>query len=392
MNKFYLVLGLFPTMGCALRGTKSYILKKGLCRRFSSVIPRHEFGKLDGAFNDDALLMDDGFIEANGVQVYFKEFSTETSPSHDAVVLLHGLFGSTESWSEIASTLALRLNTRVISFDRPAFGRTERVMPFAPEFPWSLSRIGRNPYSSDFAVELTLALLRKVNISRMILVSHSLGADCAARVAVRVQSDKSLKFRIASTIFIAPALQDPREVPMPEYEDVMVRYANWARDKILIEGQIIAYRTAVKLPEVLSVLGTKLIAFQPKKRIASSFHDPSKLTESIVNKYLQPLEEKDWERALLYYFRSEPGQPTAGSKLVEALKAATLCPSLVVVGAHDKTITPMASLQLAQELGARFVELAECGHIPMDECPNELIEVVARHCERFTDFKRRRPS
>lgn len=49
---------------------------------------------------------------------------------------------------------------RVISFDRPGFGKTERVIPPAG-LPWRLcpQTLGENPYSADFAAKALFGIL-----------------------------------------------------------------------------------------------------------------------------------------------------------------------------------------------------------------------------------------
>lgn len=81
----------------------------------------------------------DGFVEVEGLRVYYTDFDPGASanrlkrllsfrsivnsqwffPSSDAIVLIHGFAGNTESWSEVAPALARRLNRRVVAFDRP---------------------------------------------------------------------------------------------------------------------------------------------------------------------------------------------------------------------------------------------------------------------------------
>lgn len=50
---------------------------------------------------------------------------------------------------------------RVISFDRPGFGKTERVMPPAGLPSWRLcaKTMGENPYSADFAAKALFGVL-----------------------------------------------------------------------------------------------------------------------------------------------------------------------------------------------------------------------------------------
>ena len=103
--------------------------------------------------------------------------------------------------------------------------------------------------------------------------------------------------------------------------------------------------------------------------------------------FTAPLAEPNWERALLYFYRSKPPVPEAGAKLVTALGPALKAPSLILTGDSDKTISPEGSRNVARLLGAAFSIVPDCGHILMDEKPAEFIDAVARHCERYTTFK-----
>lgn len=49
---------------------------------------------------------------------------------------------------------------RVVSFDRPGFGKTERVLP-PSGLPWQLcpQTLGENPYSASFASKAMFGIL-----------------------------------------------------------------------------------------------------------------------------------------------------------------------------------------------------------------------------------------
>ncbi|HLE83902.1 MAG TPA: alpha/beta hydrolase, partial [Thermoanaerobaculia bacterium] len=58
--------------------------------------------------------------------------------------------------------------------------------------------------------------------------------------------------------------------------------------------------------------------------------------------------------------------------------AAIARPALVVWGAEDALIPARAGRRAAERLpDARFVALPACGHIPMEECPEALLEVLS---------------
>jgi pimeloyl-ACP methyl ester carboxylesterase len=67
---------------------------------------------------------------------------------------------------------------RVLAFDRPGFGLTERVLP-AEGLPWSLQprTWGENPYTARFAARMLFGMLDRLGVDECVLVSHSLGAQ-----------------------------------------------------------------------------------------------------------------------------------------------------------------------------------------------------------------------
>ena len=63
---------------------------------------------------------DSKFIEINDVTVHYKEMGT----GETTFILLHGFGASTYSWREVMDDFSQ--HGRVIAYDRPAFGLTER--------------------------------------------------------------------------------------------------------------------------------------------------------------------------------------------------------------------------------------------------------------------------
>ncbi len=89
---------------------------------------------------------DSQFVDVDGVTVHYKE----AGRGDTALLLLHGFASSTYSWREVMEPLAE--DARVVAFDRPAFGLTERPMP--GDFP-----NGVNPYTADAQADLTVGLM-----------------------------------------------------------------------------------------------------------------------------------------------------------------------------------------------------------------------------------------
>ena len=97
----------------------------------------------------------------------------------DPVVFLHGIFASSEAWTEVCSSL----DRPCIAFDLPGFGGSD--LPSAPDV---------SAYAEDIA-----AGVDALGLSRFELVGHSFGGAVAARLA------ELLPARVTSLVLFAPA-------------------------------------------------------------------------------------------------------------------------------------------------------------------------------------------
>jgi len=63
--------------------------------------------------------------------------------------------------------------------------------------------------------------------------------------------------------------------------------------------------------------------------------------------------------------------------LSAALEAVRPIPSLVLVGANDRTITLNKSFEVAQKLGCKFKALKDCANAPQEELPSEFVQLFS---------------
>lgn len=282
---------------------------------------------LEGTLPPADLADEDGrFIELRGIQVHYKA-SGSGEPS---MILMHGFLSSTFSWREVIGPLSE--TGRVVAFDRPAFGLTER--PDA----WG----GENPYTADFAMALTLDLMDALSVERAVLIGNSAGGALAARQALehpeRVQAlilvDAAIYSEGGSRAWLRPLLATPQ---MRRIGPVLLRNVRtWGAE-----------------------FGR------------SAWHDPARITPEIWAGYTLPLRADNWDRALYEYtLASQPGDLASRVSEIDM-------PVLVITGDDDR-IVPMAdSVRLASEIpNARLAILPACGHVPQEECPQAFLEVV----------------
>jgi pimeloyl-ACP methyl ester carboxylesterase len=102
------------------------------------------------------------------------------------VVLIHGNPGSAQDWLSVFTPLTAR--HKVVSFDRPGHGRSER------------------PKHGDATVEVQAALIHEVlaalHVERPILVGHSWGALLALAYAINYPAE------VAGLVLVAPAVYE----------------------------------------------------------------------------------------------------------------------------------------------------------------------------------------
>lgn len=105
------------------------------------------------------------------------EGSTPQSPNYIGranfpMILLHGFGASVFSWERVMKPLATLTGSRVLAFDRPAFGLTTRANSI--KHPTNDNQESRplNPYSMMFSVLATLHFISFLAAEKAILVGY----------------------------------------------------------------------------------------------------------------------------------------------------------------------------------------------------------------------------
>jgi pimeloyl-ACP methyl ester carboxylesterase len=276
---------------------------------------------------------DSRFIPVDGLTVHYKDRDKEQGNGEPALVLLHGFGASLFSWREMMAPLA-ELG-RVVAFDRPAYGLTERPLPGEWE--------GENPYGADAQVALTIGLMDALDVERAVLVGNSAGGTVAMRTALAHPE------RVTALVLVDPAV-----------------YGGGG----MVPGWL---RPLLDTPQMrrLGPLIARRIRSWGLDFARSAWHDPTLITAEVWDGYLKPLGAEDWDRALWESTRAaRPGD------LTERLDELDL-PVLVVTGDDDRIVPTQESVRLASELPhADLVVIPNCGHVPHEECPGPFLEAV----------------
>ena len=278
---------------------------------------------------------DSQFVEINGLDVHFKEMGEGGTP----LMLLHGFAASTFSWREVMQPLAE--SQRVVAFDRPAFGLTERPMPGE----WS----GQNPYSADAASDLTVGLMDELGINQSVLIGNSAGGTVALYTALRYPE------RVKALILVDPAVYSGGGS------------AGWLRS-ILTSPQ----------GRRIGPLFARAIQNWGYQFGQSAWHDPSKFSDDIWAGFSKPLQAENWDRALWEF--TQASRPLGLPERLDELSM----PVLVITGDDDRIVPTEQTVRLAGEIpGAELVVIPNCGHVPHEECPTAFLTVVDNFLSRL---------
>ena len=247
------------------------------------------------------------FVEADGVLTAYQQWGTHGTP----IVLIGGFVEPSFVWNEVGPELAL--NHRVYALDLDGFGYSER------RGPWTLKEWGDQV--EDF--------MRKLHLSKPIVVGHSLGAAVAVEIAHR---------DLASRIVLLDG------------------------DALTIGGPPTLVRSIlVHTPFVTSAMRLATRWDWPvRKLIANAYgtaHPP--ITGAVVDEWTRPLKAKNAEHALATMAK----RPLPGFKRSE-LQPLNV-PATVVWGDHDDVDPRSAGEEAAKALHAPFVLIKGAGHLSM---------------------------
>jgi len=250
----------------------------------------------------------------------------EVDGEGDAVLLIHGLGGSSNTWTPIMPALARH---RAIRLDLPGSARSPRV---------------QGTLSIERFVQAALRVLSAVGATRVHVIAHSLGTIVAQHLAVREPS-----------VVRSLALFGPLPAP-PDAARANIRArAEQARNEGVGGMQAIADA----LVQASTSAETKA-----RRPTAVAF-----VRESLM--------------------RQDPEGYAATCDALADAQAAEItniaCPTLLVTGDEDVVAPPQSVRGMAQKIaGSRAETLRGCGHWTPVEKPDECMELVKRfHAQRM---------
>ncbi|MDO9506658.1 MAG: alpha/beta fold hydrolase [Hydrogenophaga sp.] len=240
-----------------------------------------------------------------------------------AVVMLHGFGASLHTWEAWAQ--ALSATHRVIRLDLPGSGLSE------PD--------SANDYTDARSLQLVLALMDQLGVSRASIVGHSIGGRIAWTLAARHPE------RTERLVLVAP---DGFASPGFEY------------------GQV------AKVPAVLGAMRYVMPKAVLRMNLAPAYADPAFLTDELTTRYHDLMLAPGARDAM--FKRLEQTVLTNPVPLLNTITA----PTLLLWGAADAMI-PVTNAQdyLGAVKGSRLVTLPGVGHLPHEEAAQASLQAVA---------------
>jgi pimeloyl-ACP methyl ester carboxylesterase len=280
------------------------------------------------------------FVVVDGVEVHHEVTGPDPATlgvpggEQDVPTLLlsHHFYGSTPVWDRLGPLLADRY--RMVTWDRPGFGLTER--PLRGTLPY-------NPYTRAAAARLGWSLLDALGIERTVLVGASAGGTNVLEMYAQAPE------RVRALVLLAPAITG--DVGAPTRLRPLLRAAPVRRLGPRVVERVVGDIT--------------------RERSTRSWADPSRARDEDLAPYRDLVRVEGWSRGLWEVMTAE-GPPD----LRRVLRSINV-PTLVVTGAQDRTIAPRWGRWVAATVpGGRFELLADCGHVPHQERPEELAGLV----------------
>jgi pimeloyl-ACP methyl ester carboxylesterase len=239
------------------------------------------------------------------------------SSSGKPVLLMHGLGGSIESWTNNIAELAK--NFRVISVDLPGFGLSDKP---------------KINYTIKFYREFVVQFLKQLQLDQISIVGSSLGGHVAVEVAINYPS------LVRRLVLISPAGALPR-----------------------------SFKGSPALWKYVKVINTKSLK-QTKQALSAVDNKPvdDSYAQVVYDRFVMPGAKEAFLSALSGSARA----PRLNNRLYK-IKA----PTLLLWGKDDHLIPVKFAEPFVKMKNCRIVMLENCGHRPHFERPELFNRIVS---------------
>jgi pimeloyl-ACP methyl ester carboxylesterase len=261
------------------------------------------------------------FIERMAVEI-----DMPVGGAGETALLLHGLGGTSNSWTPLLAALSRCV---IIRPDLPGSGRSHRV---------------EGELTIDRTVEATLRLLDVLSHERVHVVGHSMGTIVAVHLAAREPK------RVRSLVLFGPLLAPPDP----------------ARDAIRARGGKARSEGMTGMQAIADTLVQASTSAESKAKRPAAI--------AFVRESLMRQDPEGYARSCEALAEAQPADT---SKIA--------CPTLLVTGDEDMVAPPQAVRAMSEKIaGSRVEILRGCGHWTPLEKPEECMQLLQRfYARRF---------
>ncbi|RIA80756.1 Alpha/Beta hydrolase protein [Glomus cerebriforme] len=295
------------------------------------------------------------FIEVNGIQTFYKlaipqihqqllqnQRLIPNEPNKPVILLLHHILGNQYTWRYHLQPLADATGCHVIAYDRPTFGFTERPTEWEN---------GKNPYTQEASVEFALQLVFNLGYTekKIAFVGVSSGAAISSFVAIKYPH------LVHSLCLLGASLTPEDQGPPPVGRHIL----GSAPGRLFLKAALYRYLPLTSLYHDTNSIPDWETVVKPNYRVPLTFPN---FYESLswLMKYFVPLEvlpNKEYlARVPILYITGDDDR-------------------YLHVDRHKEIFDDIASVA-PQNAILEYKVLNNCGHLPQDEKPQEVLDSI----------------
>lgn len=291
--------------------------------------------------------MQQRWFDSDGLFVHTVEWEPDRpDPRAPAVVLVHGLGGSTISWELVGRELAHRLGARVTALDLPGFGKT---------------RCQGQPASFEAHRHVVKTLL--ADRSPAIVAGNSMGGAIAVSLAARHPE------LVRALVLVNAAY------PRPSRNfDQLTRTAKFAALSFPKAAAPVVGARARRLGPVGLVDASLLFVLSDPRRLDTELRD--RLIDLATERQTYPEAAGAYAQSGGTLFRYIATRMRADLDAVQI-------PTLLIHGTRDRLVPVSFARAVAQRrTDWTYHELNDCGHAPQLEWPARFVESLSAWTDR----------
>lgn len=275
-------------------------------------------------------------LNIESYNIYVEEHGPATG---EAIVLIHGFGGSTFSWRNNIPFL-VENGYRVIALDLKGFGLSSRDF--------------QSDYSHKAQAAIVNKVLQQIGAEQAYLISHSMGSSVMFHFA-HLYPEKVLgMISVDGSIIIKKS---------SDFPNVLLNFPPFQRS-----GRVI--------------LTNYLSKDKFRSIFESTYFNKDILSKDVIDGYYDRAIRVGWEQSLLAMVRDMP------QNAIDFPLNTLMFPALIIRGDNDTWVSQKDLDSWRNEIpDAEFSLIASAGHVPMEEQPAVLNEIVLDFLRSIGNFR-----